>query len=160
MNMNTVPGFKEILPLAETEYQAMIRQFAVKSAELTTRFIHLFGIEETIRTLKTLALQEKWKSLASHHTNLTHSLGYPQSASPLDRFRLFYRRDGKVDASVTCDALVARTEASSLIPAPAAAEPFLSFLLIILSSRLPSSSCRTCLPLSNICRINIRMITV
>jgi hypothetical protein len=74
MNMNTAPGFKEILSHAETEYQAMIRQFAVKSTELTTRFFHLFGVEEVVRTLKTLAIQDKWKSLASHHTALTHSV--------------------------------------------------------------------------------------
>lgn len=111
MNMNTVPGFKEILPLAETEYQAMIRQFAVKSAELTTRFFHLFGIEKTIRTLKTLTLQEKWKSLASHHTNLTHSLVDTLNLPALWTDSGYSTEEmEKVDASVTlCDALVAQT---------------------------------------------------
>jgi hypothetical protein len=74
MKKNSASDFKEILSPAETEYQPMIRQFALKSAELTTRFFHLFGVEETLRTLQTLATQEKWKSLASHESPPTFLL--------------------------------------------------------------------------------------
>ncbi len=111
MNMNTAPGFKEILSHAETEYQAMIRQFAVKSAELTTRFFHLFGVEEVIRTLKTLAIQEKWKSLASHHTTLTHSLVDSLNLPSLWTDSGYSTEElEKTDASITlCDAMVSQT---------------------------------------------------
>ncbi|MDI9401982.1 MAG: LutC/YkgG family protein [Limisphaerales bacterium] len=111
MKKNSASDFKEILSPAETEYQPMIRQFALKSAELTTRFFHLFGVEETLRTLQTLATQEKWKSLASHESPLTRRL--------LEKLKLptIWTDAGyaaeeleKADASITlCDALIAQT---------------------------------------------------
>lgn len=103
--------FKSVLPKAETQYEAMVAQFAAKSEELTTRFYRVDSLEKVTEILQTMAKQEKWKTVASHHSGLSdkaiESLGLPclwtDSGYATEELE-------KVDASLTiCDALVAQT---------------------------------------------------
>ena len=103
--------FKPFLPKAETEYSAMVAQFAAKSKDLTTRFFHVANQTEAVEVIQKMKEEEKWSSLASHHTPLTDStvekLGLPclwtdpgYATADLE----------KVPVSITtCDALIAQT---------------------------------------------------
>ncbi len=103
--------FQNILPKTETEYTAMVNLFANKSADLTTRFVKVFTQREIGLYLNTLATQEKWVSIASHHTPLTDEsvIAVPVPCLWTDQGYKIEELE-KVSASITgCDALIAQT---------------------------------------------------
>lgn len=107
-NENT---FRPLLPKAATEYEAMVKQFATKSEELTTRFYRVATEKDAWDKISTFAKQEQWKSIASHHTPLTdaavEALGMPCLWTDPG-----YKTNDleKVSASITtCDAMIAQT---------------------------------------------------
>lgn len=107
-NENT---FRPLLSKAATEYEAMVKQFAAKSEELTTRFFRVATEKEAEELIRTFAKQEQWKSIASHHAPLTNTV-----VGTLDLPCLWtdpgYKTNDleKVSASITiCDAMIAQT---------------------------------------------------
>ncbi len=106
-------SFRSLLPHAETEYEAMVSQFAAKSTELTTEFIRLSSRDELLRTLQKLAVQGNWKRVASYHNPILDSVvgSINPDIATLWTDGGYDKKDmERCDASVTtCDCLVAQT---------------------------------------------------